>query len=716
MGSDKDQGYASNMEGITPHRVICHHFPYRILRLLSGLLFVSLLLLTAAPLLADEELDFGLDAERLYQIQLSGNEAFSDGDLKSVLQIREPSWKRFLEVPRYKPHLIENQLNLLGNYYRNRGFHQVAVSLDSVYNEPEKGDVLHISISEGPRTLIDAVTFAGVDSELEREIRSVIQLVEGQPAPMDLNAFGGDIFAIMRLFQDRAHLLVSVIPDMTLAEPTDTGELFAQILYRIDPGREFTLRDIRLSGNLQMQGNLLTRELEIRPGEPLYWDRVEQSRLRLLRTSLFRDVSIAPVDVDSLSGLVTLEINVVERKPAYYELGLGTGSQERVRALVAWGHYNLWGTGRRLQLNGRGSWNVEDVVGNRTAFADGQTNYLAGATYVNPRLYDSRYSFDLEAFLRRETRGESGLNMQIHGFNVGSTWKASRRVTNNVYLGLKITDPEPHPLAPSDIQERFDETGVTLTQTRSLHWANYIDHRNDVFRPSGGMYTIGTMQLTGGVAGGDYSFFKSTFSWQNYHRFPLGGELAMRVMLGGAWPYGQSSDQGPDGVPYDDRFFAGGGTTVRGYDHNSLGPQVTDVDDLDYLNYTSDVLLPDNPARGGNYLLLTNLEWRFPLPWLNRWKLGSVFFLDGGNVWERAEDIRMLAFRFRSEPGDPNDPNSTKIWDYRYAYGTGLRLDTPIGPVRVDVGFPLKRARYKGLDKDVSDPKVVWHFSLGYPF
>lgn len=684
--------------------------------MLPGLLLVFLLVGGVSAAVADEELDFGLDAQRLYQIQLSGNEAFSDGDLKGVLQIREPSWKRFLEVPRYKPHLIENQLNLLGNYYRNRGFHQVAVSLDSVYTEPEKGDVLHISIDEGPRTLIDQVTFAGVDAELEKEIRSAIQLVEGQPAPMDLNAFGGDIYAIMRLFQDRAYLLVSVVPEMTLMRREGTEETFARILYRIDPGREFSLREFRIRGNLRMRDNLITRELELRPGQPLHWDRVEQSRLRLLRTSLFRDVSIAPVDVDSLAGLVTLEINVVERKPAFYELGLGTGSQERVRVLATWGHHNLWGSGRRLQLSGRGSWNVEDVVGNPTAFPDGQINYLAGATYVNPRLYDSRYSFDLEAFLRRETRGESGLNMQIHGFNVGTTWKASRRVTNNVYLGLKITDPEPHPLAPSDIQERFDQTGVTLTQTRSLHWATYVDHRNDIFRPSDGFYTVGTVQLTGGFAGGDYSFFKSTVSWQDYHRFPLGGVLALRVMLGGAWPYGQSADQGPDGVPYDDRFFAGGGSTVRGYDHNSLGPQVTDQNDLDYLNYTSDVLLPDNPARGGNYLMLTNSEWRFPLPWLSRWKLGSVFFLEGGNVWERAEDIRMLAFRFRSEPGDPNDPNSTKIWDYRYAYGTGLRLDTPIGPVRVDVGFPLKRARYKGLDKDVSDPKVVWHFSLGYPF
>ncbi|MBU8871569.1 MAG: BamA/TamA family outer membrane protein [Gemmatimonadales bacterium] len=694
----------------------CHQFPHRTFILLACFVVAVCLTFAAGSVVADDELDFGMDDQRLHQIQLNGNKTFSDDVLKSVLQIREPSWKRLFEVPRYKPRLVETQLNLLSNYHRNRGFHQVAVSLDSVVNQLDKGDVLHISIVEGPRTLISKVAFSGIDNELEQEIRSILQLVEGQPAPMDLNAFGGDIFAIMRMLQNRAHMLAKVVPEMTLVSGGDMEGFSAEVLYRIDSGRLYTVKDIRLAGNILTRDNLLTRELVIRTGQPLYWNHLEDSRHRLLLTSLFRDVSIIPVDIDTLGGKVGLEVRVVERKPAYYELGFGVGSRERARILLAWSHRNLRGSGRRLQVRGRGSWNVEDVMGEPVDFSNGQVNYQTAVTFVDPRLNDSRYSFDVEAFLKRETRGESGLNLQIHGLNMGTTWKASRRVTNNVFLGIKVTDPVLHSMAEEEIQERFDETGVSLTQTHSLTWAVYVDHRNDIFRPSSGMYTVGTMQLTGGPAGGDYSFFKSSASWQNYHRFPLGGVLAMRLLMGGAWPYGQSADQGADGIPYDDRFFAGGGSTVRGYDHNSLGPQVTNQDELDYLNYTSDVLLPDEPARGGNYLLLTNMEWRFPLPWLSRWNLGSVLFFEGGNVWERVEDVRMRGFRLHSEPGDPNDPASTKIWDFRYSYGTGLRLDTPIGPVRVDVGFPLKRARYKDEVKDVSDSKMVWHFSLGYPF
>jgi len=686
-----------------------------------SLAWLSLWLLLAGVLLtgparADEELDFGLEEHRLAQIDLRGNTTFSTGDLKRLLQIQEPTWKRPFNVPKYQPHLVQTQLRLLRNYYRNRGFHQVAVSLDSISTVPEKGDVIHIAIAEGPRTMIREVSFTDTGSVTETEMREVMLLLEGAPAPADLNAFGGDIYALRDLFRDRSYMDARIIPAMEI-EPLSAGDGFSAVVrYDVRLGRPYTVRRITLTGNENTNDNLLTRELVVAAGKPLYWQDVEQSRRQLLVTSLFRDVTIVPVDVDTANGEADLAVRVVERKPAFYELGVGVGSLERIRLLATWGHYNLGGTGRRIQVRGRASWNVEDVVGNPIDFDQGQINYRADVVYVNPRMRNSRFSFDADVFMKRETRGESGLNMNIHGFNVGTTWKASRRVTNVVALGLKITDPHVHPYAPDSLKARFDESDVVLTQTRSINWSVYIDHRDDIFRPSTGMYTIGTAKLAGGLLGGDFSFFRWTGSWQNYHTTPIGGVLALRVMLGGSRPYGKSLGLGPDGVPYDDRFFAGGASTVRGYGHNSLGPQVTDQDELDRLNYTSDVLLPDNPARGGNYLLLTNAEWRFPLPLLRRWKLSSVLFFEGGNVWERLADIRMRGFRIVSDPGEPTDPGSTKVWDYRYSYGTGIRLDTPFGPVRVDVGFPLKRVFYKGETRQYTDPKVVWHFSLGYPF
>lgn len=675
-----------------------------------------LVLLSIGALRADEELDFGLATHRLERIDLTGNETFSDEDLKDVLRIQERTWTRPLNVPKYSPHLVQTQLDLIKSYYQSRGFHQVAVSMDSTGTIADLGDVLHISIQEGLRTVIRSVSFSPNDVFSDSELRRDLVLLEGVPAPKKLNAFGADLYTLRAMFRNATYLDTRVSVEMQIYELPDSSGFAGDVRYIISVGQPYKVREITLAGNEETQDHLLTRELKIQEGQPLRWQKVEDSRRELLETGLFRDVEILPAALDSAQGLADLQVQVVERKPAFYELGVGVGSLERIRALAAWGNKNIRGTGHRLEARVRGSWNVEDVVGNPVGFEEGQINYRADLIYVNPHLKDSRFSLDMEAYLKRETRGESALNQSVHGLNVGSTWKASRHVTNNAYLGVKITDPSVHPYTPDSLKARFDEVGVELTQTRSLNWAIYIDKRNNFFQPTGGSNTIGTFKLAGGVMGGDFSFLKGTASWQHYRPTPLGGVLAMRVMFGAATPYGKSSGLGSDGVPYDDRFFAGGASSVRGYGHNSLGPQVTDQKELDELNYASDVLLPDNPARGGNYLMLTNLEWRFPLPWLERWNLGGAVFLDGGNVWERIEDIQMASFRLTSNPGDPTDSGSTKVWDYRYSYGFGLRLETPFGPVRVDMGIPLKRARYVGLEKVETDPEVVWHFSLGYPF
>ncbi len=606
------------------------------------LLWVLLMGIFVIPSLADEELDFGLATVRLARIDIKGNETFSDDDLKNVLRIEERSWTRPLNIPRYSPHLMDTQLSLIRNYYLTRGFHHSQVHLDSISTVSDKGDVLHISVVEGLRTMIRLVEFSNTGSFTEKALRERMNLLEGEPCPASLNSFGGDIYALRGLFRDKTYLDAKVRLSMSIFDNSDSTGFVADLKYDIDLGRPYFVRDLFFTGNLETRDRLLHREMLIKEGDPLRWNQVENSRHQLLVTSLFRDVEILPAHVDTAEGLADLEVSVMERKPAYYELGVGVGSLERIRLLAAWGHNNLWGTGRRIELRGRGSWNVEDVVGNSINFDQGQINYRADVAYVNPRIRDSRYSLDTEVYLKRETRGESAINQSIHGFNIGTTWKASRRVTNSAYLGLKITNSSIHPYAPDSLKVRFNELDVGLTQTRSFNWSTYIDHRDDLFRPSRGMYTIGTIKFAGGPMGGDYSFIKGSASWQNYHAVPLGGVLALRFMVGAATPFGGSKGLGPDGVPYDDRFFAGGASSVRGYGHNTLGPQVSDQDELDELNYGSDVLLPDNPARGGNYLMLTNIEWRFPLPVLDRWNFASVLFFEGGNVWESLNESQLM--------------------------------------------------------------------------
>ncbi len=679
-----------------------------------------------APARAVDELDYGLEAHRLKRIVLAGNEAFSDSDLKSVLQIREPSWLHPLTVPVYRPDLLETQTRVLERFYQQRGFHQAVVVVDSIVTVQGEGDVLHLSVREGPRTILDEIVFEGAGPLPESELRARLLHREGGPVPADPADLGRDVYELRSLYWEHAYLEVRIEPVLLTYDTEDPRRRSATLRYEIEPGRRYIVSGIRVLGNLRTRRELISRELRLETGEPFRWQPVERSRRDLLDTALFRDVSLRPADLDTATGTAELEVAVVERRPAFYELGGGIGSRERVRLLGAWAHNNLWGSGRRLQLRGKLYWNVEQIAGSGPIGSEidlaseprssPEINYRTDVLYVNPHLRGSRFRLDVNLYAEKETRGESGLNLYTHGFSFGTRFRGGPQTLTTVALQLEQSDPRLHPdVTDPALRERFAQANIRSTQTRSLVSSLLLEGRDDVFRPRHGSLTNLQVELAGGVLGGDNSFVRGVVSYHHYLHFPLGGTLAMRASTGVARPYGSSLERGEDGVPYSKRFFAGGVSTVRGYLENSLGPQITDPALRDSLQFASDVPLPDNPARGGNYLLLTNAEWRFPLPLLSRWKLGGVFFLDGGNVWERIGDIRLRGFRLRSEAGDPvadagqpPDEGTTKVWDYRWSLGTGLRLDTPFGPFRIDVGWPLKRA--------LGEDRVMYHFSLGYPF
>jgi outer membrane protein assembly factor BamA len=159
--------------------------------------------------------------------------------------------------------------------------------------------------------------------------------------------------------------------------------------------------------------------------------------------------------------------------------------------------------------------------------------------------------------------------------------------------------------------------------------------------------------------------------------------FAYRVRVGYSKAFGDSRETG---LPVESRFFLGGGNSVRGYSENSLGPIGT-----------------TGEARGGSVMMLTNVELRFPIPWLEKYNFGSAIFLDGGNVWNDLEEITPDRFNpFRGEDDVTAD-------DYRFSIGFGIRYYTPVGPIRVDIGFPMIRSELMDYDYRL-------HISLGQIF
>jgi outer membrane protein insertion porin family len=131
--------------------------------------------------------------------------------------------------------------------------------------------------------------------------------------------------------------------------------------------------------------------------------------------------------------------------------------------------------------------------------------------------------------------------------------------------------------------------------------------------------------------------------------------LAWRARVG----YGDSYGRSPT-VPVEERFYLGGGNSVRGYAEASLGPR-TGVG-------------VDSSVDGGQFMMLANLEFRYPLPYFGKWNFSGTFFFDGGNVWAEVSDVSATDFRLTSSVSE------TTVDDFRTELA-GIRYNTPIGPI-----------------------------------
>ena len=173
-----------------------------------------------------------------------------------------------------------------------------------------------------------------------------------------------------------------------------------------------------------------------------------------------------------------------------------------------------------------------------------------------------------------------------------------------------------------------------------------LDTRDNIFNPGKGYIINGTIEDAGGIFLGDKDFVKGTALAAYYHTFFDKVVLELKGRMGLENAYGDTGE-----VPVYERFYAGGANTIRGYKERRVGPRDPGSQE----------------PIGGEALLIGNAELTFPI--YEKILKGAVFY-DVGNVWRRAEDFAAGG-------------------DYKMGAGVGLRVKTPVGPVRVDYGYPL---------------------------
>lgn len=673
--------------------------------IVEGLLVAVVLLAGVVPVAADDELEYGLDERRLRRLDFVGVDFFDEDRLRALLGLRGTPWYRPWGDPRYRLDRVEQGVESIRGLYRREGFHNVRVRLEREEENSSRGDVLRIEVEEGRRILIDRLVLTDPSPLSEDQIRSQLRYREGGPAPARSADLGNDIYRILDSYLARGHLGARVREDVVRGDSTVT------LKYTLRPGPAYEVRDVRIEGNDRVFTEFIERELLIGAGEPFDADRVARTEANLLDTGWFRDISFEPVALDTTTARATLRLRVVERPTGFWELGVGTGTEDRVRLTAAWGDRNVWRSGKSLTLRGRVLGSIESTVedpSDSDIFVDHEEELL----YRHPHFLGSRYTGNMNLFFRVESRPRSALELRQFGLLLNTALIQRGPTSLELELGLQRT----RKVELSDAIT-FDNDRA---QTRSLTIVATNDTRDDLFSPRRGQIRQLLFQVAGGpVLAGDNDFMKILASHATLFPLPGSSVLALRGQAGWVQAYAQSALESGirGGVPLEDRFFAGGSSSVRGYRENSLGPRL-DADDEALQEIRDPRFLAERLSGGGNALLLLNAELRFGLPLLSRFGFDGAVFFDAGNAWAEWDALRIDEVALSGSLAGEAAERAL-----RTSFGFGLQYRTVVGPLRLDYGVPLRRARFERRDEDTGeissvdeDPASVWHFSLGHAF
>ncbi|HSB69035.1 MAG TPA: outer membrane protein assembly factor BamA [Candidatus Methylomirabilis sp.] len=564
-------------------------------------------------------------------VSLAGNDSVPSEDLANALQTRPPRFPFRSGV--FRQDALDRDVRVIVALYHSRGFPDVRVGpADLSFSDGRQHVRIAIPIVEGPRLTVGPVAVEGAHVFSTAEILAALPLATGDPWTQERVTLGER--AVRALYARRGYLN----PDLTTESVRREGSV--HVLFRIRERRPTRLGRILVSGLATTHAEVVERELPLRPGDPLDSEAVTLAERRLVRLGIFDKVEAAPLPASS-PAFSDVEFRLKEGRPWRLDFGGGYNTDSLWRAFLEVGHDNLFGTGRGASLR-------------ETVRSDGDRTNLS---FRDPYLFATSWQGDLTLF--REYKQEDGYKRQEAGTAVGvqrllleaerfGAQYAGDRIATDRTRGLRGQlsyrfnwvrryDVDPN-LAAADVVAG-SQLVASLTPALSL------DLRDSLFNPTRGSQHLLSLEFGSSLLGSEVSFLKGQLEATWYSNWLSPTVLVGAARLGLATPFG-----GTEALAIEDRFKAGGSTTIRGYPQDKVGP-------LDSVG---------NPV-GGNARILLNLEWRLPI-W--GW-LAAAGFVDTGTVVPNVRDLRLQ--------------------DFKTGVGGGLRINTPVGAFRLDVGYALNR-------------------------
>src|SRR6266851_3005421 len=658
------------------------------------------------------------DRHKLMGIEITGNHYFDSELLRSRLTIYP---KAYATRGRFSRRLLESDRDSMRNLYLANGFLEATVDGQALDNyKGKEGDlVVRFVIQEGNQTRVASLNIEGIHAFKEDDLLGVVASTPGQP------------YSEFNVATDRDNILAMYFNDgfpearftataervngeanksgaeagnegvaannarkagkTNQADKTKDSEAlqgdFMRVVYRIEEGPQTRARRILLTGYEHTRANVIRREIRVKSDAPLRQGEVVESQRRLYNLGVFNRVTIQPQNPNGTDTKKEVVLLVVEAKR--YTLAYGGGFevqrlasttdpagsevQAAVRGILEISKLNVTGRGDSLSLKLRGS-TIEDraLLGytHPNAFSDPHLSFQATA-------YTEK-SQDINTFTETRYEGSVQLSDQI----------TPRTSLLYHYAFRKVLVSNLNATIPAVEIPLFN--APTLVSQFGGGWVR--DARDNPADATKGNFNSADLSIAATGIGSSASFMRFYYQNSTYYPIKRRFSFARSIRIGILRPYGDTVSLTfpapttaplPTVIPLPERFFAGGGTSLRGFALNQAGPRDS---------------VSGFPV-GGQALLVLNQEFRFPmrLPFIGSALSGALFY-DGGNVYSRLSRVTLRPY----PPKPVFFPNSTQcefnctneLNYFAHTVGLGFRYATPVGPIRIDLGYQINRPQF----------------------
>lgn len=681
-----------------------------LVRAITPLCGIAVALFVAYPAGAQEG-EVRLDENpRVERLTFRGASGVDEADLRAAIETQETrchafllrplcaltDWGILLEEHHLEPEELEADELRLRVYYYQRGYRSARA--ESEVRRRGDGVEVVFRVDEGPVTRIESYSLRQPREVLsDRRIRRANLPDEGDP--LDLIRLAEGLADLAEAFGERGHLDAALRDSIAVAP----DGLRAVLAVELHAGPRSTLDTLVVLGNERVSRGAIANALRLRQGRVLRTNDIAASQRALYESNLFHEARVrVPEQPDSAKRV---ELAVREAPPRSAEVGVGFNSMEFAQVRGRFTHYDWLGGSRRLDLNATGGNLLARQLNGRAVFTDVlpdgpaavaadeflKPTWQISAEFRQPTFLSAANVAALSVFAHRRT---------IVGIAVDEGYGGEVSLTRRLDF--------PTPVSAS---YRFERAGVlagelyfcvnygicegaTITALQGRHRLSplalsYVDNRaDDPVAPSTGYRVRAELEHASALTQSDFGYARFSGTAAYYRPLDLHRRRVLAGRLRAGWVHALEANSDALGLPEGTepivhprkRFYAGGSRSVRGFQENQLGPRVLTVDPIVLLEEggcteaevvdgscdPSGVPVAEFLPRpsGGSSVIEGNVEYRFPLG--ESWQ-GAVF-VDAAAVGNGWKDLV-------SRGGSAVTP------------GFGTRWTSPVGPVRVDLGF-----------------------------